>query len=464
MDPAHRLIAVRSLRSFAQAYLNVVAPLYLLSRGVSAAGLGLLFTASFLVAALLTAPIGILADRWGRKPFLIAFTVLMVLWGLTYTVTMYVPLLLVISAVAGIGKGGGGMGAGQAGPFAPAETAWLADLVPAERRRRVFSWNGVLSTLLAAAGASLSGLPSWLKGTHLPLVGSDRLLFVMTMVLGAVSLVVLVGVPDSRPMQRTGTKSGTGEPGQPRRRRRPLGRRSSKLVIRQAMAGAMNAAGVSFINSLFVVWLHLRFHVGSGAIGPVFTASYLLSALSMWGASAIAGRIGSVRTIVLTRIGAAALMAGTALSPTFALAVVLQVLRTAATMMITPVRQAFTMGLFPSRERASAAGLTGVARRLSGAASPPVSGALFDAGYLELPFFVGAGLQLASACLYGVFFGPLDDDKHPPTAAYSAGNPHEAGGSPEGSGGHPAGDAAPDGAEAPADALFSVDPLDAETS
>ncbi|HLH73690.1 MAG TPA: hypothetical protein VKX96_10435, partial [Chloroflexota bacterium] len=49
-----RLLAVRTLRSFSQGYLNVVAPLYLISLGMSPAGLGLLFTTSFLLGAGLT--------------------------------------------------------------------------------------------------------------------------------------------------------------------------------------------------------------------------------------------------------------------------------------------------------------------------------------------------------------------------------------------------------------------------
>ena len=80
MNPAQRLIVVRGLRSFTQAYLNVVAPLYLLSLGVSSAGLGVLFTASFLIGAALSVPVGIFADRFGRKPFLVTFTVLMIIW------------------------------------------------------------------------------------------------------------------------------------------------------------------------------------------------------------------------------------------------------------------------------------------------------------------------------------------------------------------------------------------------
>lgn len=396
MTPAQRVILVRGLRSFTQAYLNVVAPLYLLSLGVSSAGLGVLFTASFLIGAVLAVPVGIFADRWGRKPFLVTFTILMIIWGVVYWQTNNVSVLLGISAIAGIGRGGGGMGAGQAGPFAPAETALLADLVPEPDRRRVFSWNGIFSSILAAAGAAIAGVPELLKGDHLGILGSDKSLFLLTAILAVVSLWILFAVPEP---PRKPRKKG---------RRRPIGRKSTQIIVRQGIAGAFNAFGVGFVNSLFVVWLHLRFGVGAASIGPVFAASYLLSAASVWGASAMAGKVGSVRTIVITRFGAALLMVATALSPTFFVAVVLQILRTAVTMMVTPVRQSFTMGLFPSEERASAAGLTGVVRRLSGAASPPITGALFESGSLELPFFLGAALQIISALFYSAFFGKMD--------------------------------------------------------
>ena len=122
----------------------------------------------------------------------------------------------------------------------------------------------------------------------------------------------------------------------------------------------------------------------------------------------MAGRVGSVRTIVVTRFVAAGLMVATALSPAFWVAIVFQILRTAATMMATPVRQSFTMTLYPSEERASASGFTGVIRRLTGAASPPITGELFDAGQLEFPFFLGAAFQILSALLYGRFFSQFE--------------------------------------------------------
>ncbi len=393
---AWRVVSVRAIRSFTQAFLNVVTPLYLLSRGVSAAELGLFFTLSFLIGALMSVPVGIFADRWGRKPFLISFTILMLIWGITFTFTTSLPIMILVSVISGIGRGGGGMGGGQAGPFAPAESALLADLAPESQRRKVFSWNGVASSLTAAAGAALAGLPVLLKKYHLALLSSNEGLFVLTIVLAAVSLFILTTVrePPRKPRNKKSKKI--------------LSRKSTKTVIQLSIMGASNAFGISFVNSLFVVWLHLRFGVGQGYIGPVFTASYLLSAASVWLASIMANRIGSVRTIVSTRILAALFMIATAVSPTFLIAIIFQILRTASTMMAAPVRQSFTMGLFPSEERGSASGLTGVVRRLSASASPPIAGGLFELGYLDVPFFIGAGFQVLSAILYRQFFGHTD--------------------------------------------------------
>ncbi len=393
---AWRVVSVRAIRSFTQAFLNVVTPLYLLSRGVSAGELGVFFTLSFLIGALMSVPVGIFADRWGRKPFLISFTILMLIWGITFTFTTNLPIMILVSVISGIGRGGGGMGGGQAGPFAPAESALLADLAPESQRRKVFSWNGVASSLTAAAGAALAGLPVLLKKYHLALLSSNEGLFFLTIVLAVVSLFILITVRE--PPRKARNKKN----------KKILSRKSTKTVIQLSIMGASNAFGISFVNSLFVIWLHLRFGVGQGYIGPVFTASYLLSAASVWLASIMANRIGSVRTIVSTRIIAALLMVATALSPTFLIAIIFQILRTASTMMAAPVRQSFTMGLFPSEERGSASGLTGVVRRLSASVSPPIAGGLFELGYLDVPFFLGAGFQILSALLYRQFFGHIE--------------------------------------------------------
>ncbi|MHB8567912.1 MAG: MFS transporter [Nitrososphaerales archaeon] len=397
-----RLLIVRGLRSFSQGYLNIIAPLYLLSIGLSVTGLGLLFTASFVVGAILLVPVGKLADKYGRIPFLIAFSLLIALWGVIYAVTSWLPILFVISAIAGIGRGGAA-GGSQAGPFAPAEQAILADLVPAERRVRVFSWNAFAASIFAAAGAALSALPIWL---HLQSLGGDKILFVMTTIIGLGSCVILLGVPDTRhKSEKTSEKEH-----KPSRRPSLMSKESTGIVGRLSIASMFNSFGMGFMgSSLFVVWLNLRYHLGANVIGPVFAASYLLSALIILLAPALARRIGSVGSIISTRIAAAGLLASIVLAPTFVVAIGLYIARIVLSNMIVPVRQSFTMGLFPSEERATASGVTGATRRVTGAVSPSVSGELMNMGYLESPFLVGAIFQGFSAVLYGMFF--LKKDK-----------------------------------------------------
>ncbi len=399
-----RLVAVRGLRSFSQGYLNIIAPLYLLSIGLSVVGLGLLFTASFVTGAVLLVPVGKLADKYGRKPFLIAFSVLIALWGSLYLVTTWIPLLFLISAIAGIGRGGSA-GGSQAGPFAPAEQAILADLVPSERRVSVFSINAFAASMLAAAGAALSAAPSFI---HLQYLGGDKLLFAITVLLGVVSCFILLGVPETR---RPGVDA-QGEPPPRKKSSRSLmrSRESTSIVGKLSLAAMVNSFGMGFMgSSLFVIWLNLRYHLGADVIGPVFALSYFLSALTILGAPALARQIGSVRSIIATRIAAAGLLAAIVLAPTYLPAIGLYVGRVVLSNMIVPVRQSFTMGLFPSEERATASGVTGAARRVTGAVSPSISGELMDAGYLESPLVIGALLQGFSAVLYGIFFLKKDD-------------------------------------------------------
>lgn len=394
--PTSRVISVRGLRSFTQAYLNIITPLYLLSRGVSSTGLGLLYTFSFLIGAFMAIPIGVFADRIGRKPFLIAFTVLMFIWGIVFSHSTDLALLISISAISGIGRGGGDMSAGAPGPFGPAELALLADLSSDSRRAKTFSMNTIVSSLMAAAGAFVAVLPGVIGHSGIPFVSSNNGLFSLAAVFAVISLLIILSLPEP--------------PRKPREmgRRAPLTRKSTGLMAKQSLAGASNAIGMGFINSLFVVWLHLRFGVGQTSIGPVYTLSYLLSAAMVWGASIFARRFGSVRTVVISRLMAASLMVAIALSPTFFIAVLLQIIRISVTMMATPIRQAFTLSMFPPEERGSAAGLSGVIRRLAGTTSPPVAGLMFEAGDLQAPFIIGAVFQVLSGVIYHVYFGDME--------------------------------------------------------
>src|SRR5438067_9011783 len=84
-------------------YLLVVLPLYLARVGIEPAVIGGFFTASGAMTAVLVAFSGLLADRFGRRRFLIAGTVLPIASYLIFAATTDVPWLIVASALGGAG-------------------------------------------------------------------------------------------------------------------------------------------------------------------------------------------------------------------------------------------------------------------------------------------------------------------------------------------------------------------------
>ncbi|HEY9325338.1 MAG TPA: MFS transporter, partial [Candidatus Limnocylindria bacterium] len=70
------LLASAFVSTVPMGYLLVVLPLYLVRAGIEPAFIGLLYTVSGLVTSLIVAFSGVFADRWGRRRFIVAGTLL----------------------------------------------------------------------------------------------------------------------------------------------------------------------------------------------------------------------------------------------------------------------------------------------------------------------------------------------------------------------------------------------------
>ncbi len=124
--PTRRLLAARFWRSISQGALVVDLALYLRALGWSGAAIGMVLSGAGLVGAALNLVVGVTSDRFRRKPFLLTYEGLTCLCALV-AMTHSRPLLLAPAIVlAGFGRGANG----AAGPFSPAEQAWLAGAEP----------------------------------------------------------------------------------------------------------------------------------------------------------------------------------------------------------------------------------------------------------------------------------------------------------------------------------------------
>lgn len=149
-----------------------VLPLYLRGRGVDYSTVGLIVGATYVVSFLAQYPAGRLADRFGRRRFLIAGALLFALANAGFVLPLPVPGLLALRVLQGLGIAA----------FFPSATALVADLSAPERRGRAYGW------LQAARIAGLTAGPA--IGGGVALLGRS-LVFETTAVLELVAALVL---------------------------------------------------------------------------------------------------------------------------------------------------------------------------------------------------------------------------------------------------------------------------------
>jgi len=161
-----RLLLMRTLRSIGQGALVVDFALYLHALHWSGFAIGLVLSSSGLFGAGLSLLVGLSSDWLRRRPFLLFYEVISLLSGIGALLSEQ-PLIITIAAIAG-GFGRGAMGA--AGPFSPAEQAWLAEEVPPDRRGWVYSLNTGMGFFGMGLGALIAVLPDlwnrWLPGAQ----------------------------------------------------------------------------------------------------------------------------------------------------------------------------------------------------------------------------------------------------------------------------------------------------------
>ena len=169
---------------------------------------------------------------------------------------------------------------------------------------------------------------------------------------------------------------------------------SRRLVHRIAALFALDSfAGGFALQILLAYWLDAHFGLSPAAIGTVFFAVQLLTAISVLPRSAPRTvRAGEHDGVLPPRSNA--LLIGMGLAPTAGLAVALLLLRALLSQMDVPTRQAFLMLVVRDDEREATATVTNAGRTVAQAVSPALTGYVMQAVSLSAPFVLGGGLKI----------------------------------------------------------------------
>lgn len=386
------ILVARLVMSAARSIAGVVTALYLAAEGFSAVQLGLLFLCATAASAVMASAIGLLADRFGRRPFLVAVPLLAALAAAAYAVSRDPVVLFVFAALGTFGRGAGA-GGGSVGPYQPAESAYVAERAPGRVRASAFGRLAFMSALGALFGGLLAGLAQ--TGSH-PTLGAAtvayRPAFIAAAVLAAAAGVIALWLQeDHRPVGGV-------------RRRLRWPRRSWPVLWRFWVTNGVNGFGIGMFGPFISYWMFMRYGAGAGAIGLLFAVVNLGSLVSTLSAASVGRRLGTVRAIVAVRAISGVLLVPMVLVPSFWMAGAIFFVRMLFQRVGLPLRQSFTQDVADPEERASLAALSNLPAQGAMAGSQVLAGFLFDSVGLAAPFELSAVLQCVNAALYATLF------------------------------------------------------------
>jgi MFS family permease len=362
LTDARRVVLVRTLRGFADGYVSVLLADHLVSLGYSPLRVGVIVTGTLVGSAALTLLVGLTGHKLGFRTLLLGASGLMFATGLGFfAITAFLPLLVI--AVLGTLN----PSAGDVSVFLPTEQAFLAGHARGAERTRLYATYNVGGNLAGAFGALLSAAVT------------GRVGFLVYIAVAAVAGLVYRGLPRDKP-----APSGLT---------RPLPR-SRSIVLQLAVLFSLDSAGGGLVvQSLLVLWLHLRFDLSTASTGTIFFVAGTLSAFSQFLAPRLAARIGLIRTMVFTHLPANGFLIVAAIAPTPALAIGCLLMRALLSQMDVPARQAFVMAVVLPEERAAAASVTNVPRSLASAATAALAGWLLASGHLAAPLVLAGSMK-----------------------------------------------------------------------
>jgi len=373
-------------------YLLVVLPLYLVRAGIQPAFIGLLFTVSGLVSSFIVAFSGVLADRWGRRRFVMAGTLMPVLSYFVFAVTTEPAWLVAASVLGGVGLANGAAGALTISSF----DALLAEKASEGQRTRVFAASQALWSLALAVGSIAAAVPTLLRTSFgVADLESYRLPYLAMAALTVAAAALLIPLREDVSVRAARVASGW------------LPRRSRPAIATYALGIGFLGFGLGIAVQLLPLWFGLRFGVNEADLGPWYAATQLLSLGTVVVIPTLERRLGGPRTVLFALFASGTCLALIVLAPVFTVAASLFVVRGFFTNLSWPFHQSLLMAATVPEERATAVGSGFAVWGFTNALGPLASGALLGAGVFVLPLLVGSLMYFCGGLAFGIGFSRL---------------------------------------------------------
>jgi MFS family permease len=242
-------------------------PLRASELGLSPLLLGLIFAAYPLVHLVVTLPLGLLCDRWGRKRVLVLGMVMLSASSLSFSLSSSFPQLFLSRGVQGM----------AAASIWVSSLALLTDLTPSSGRGRTLGWVTASMGVGAIAGPPLGGGMAELGGYPLPF----RLWSLLALLLGLASLLVLEEPPRRSPPRSSSLLRSLRSPD----------------ALLSCSVALLIWMGFGFLEPFAPPYLSSRLGLTQGEIGGMFGLAALFLAVSRPLFGSLSDRFGRRRVI-----------------------------------------------------------------------------------------------------------------------------------------------------------------------
>lgn len=368
-------------------FLEVVRVIYLALIGLTPLEIGIITTIGTVVRAFQSFTVGMLSDRYGRKPFLLLGSVFTILRLALYATSRDFWML---ALAQGLGSLGEGQGAGQ-----PVVSGYIADKTSVRDRTRVFSTIAITQAISGTIGSLMGGLPVFFQAAfHLDAAASNIPLFWIGVALNASAFFLTLPIREERRTTSKVTSSPLVSPGA-----------STNAIAKFSVVRATDGLAMGMISPLLPLYFYLRFGVGSEDLAPIYAAARFLPLFTFLIVPIVVDRFNNIRCLLAIRLVSGAVVTLFALSSTFPIAGALFVAYRVLSQFSMPVRQAFATEIVTSARTGTMIGVSNSARSFLQSVAPTIAGYLYESVSLTIPLFSGAALLATNGVQYPLLFG-----------------------------------------------------------
>ncbi|KAH8880501.1 MFS general substrate transporter [Thozetella sp. PMI_491] len=406
----------RFFRLLAYGASTLVLVAFMEALGFSKTSIGLFMTLTLVGDVCISFGLTLFADYLGRKTILMLGAALMSAAGMAFALSSNYWVLLIAAIVGVISPSGN-----EIGPFRAVEESVIAHITQPETRSDIYAWY----TLFGPAGTSLGlMICGWMtrrltEGLHWGVVDAYRVVFVGYAVLGGVKFALAMMLSrsvelekrsargraaadenqENEPFLEENGENSTEAATKPQRKGflaalPSVSAETRVIMVKLCILFAVDSFASGLVSltwiTYFFRWKH---HVDDGTLGTIFSATSVVSAISILVASSLARRFGNVNTMVFTHLPSDIFLALIPVPQNVFVALLFLFLRDSTKSMDTAPKTAFLAAILLPEERTALMGLVNVVRTTAQALGPLTTGILVDNRLFWVAFLCGGSIK-----------------------------------------------------------------------